>query len=200
METCLAGIDIGTLGTNAVDLLVESTMQAVPESVRALGADDDEDDDAVDWNDAGYSDTIHPAAFLDAPIRDPKGRMMVTVRPIKGDWLLERHQAVARVYWRFKERFSAQEASLPGGLTKSRACNQIQSDACGVVASLTHLQNQTTGLSGRRESEQEERDGEEDPHAGVDSQRPRHGHRVEGFRTWALSTARCPTAAKNPQE
>jgi hypothetical protein len=175
-------------------------MQAVRESVRALGAVDDEDDDAVDWNVAGYSDTIHPAAFLDAPICDPKGRMMTTAHPIKGNWLLERHQAEARVYRRFKERFSTQEAALPGGLMKSRACNQIQSDACAVAASLTHLQNQATGSSGRRESDQEDRDGEEDPKAGVDSQLPRHGHRVKGLRTWALSSARCPTGAKNPQE
>ncbi len=51
------------------------------------------------------------AAFLDAPVRDPEGRMIVTAHPIKGHWLLEGYQAAAAsVYRWFKERFGAQEA------------------------------------------------------------------------------------------
>jgi sugar (pentulose or hexulose) kinase len=51
------------------------------------------------------------AAFLDAPIRDSEGRMIVTAHPIKGHWLLEGCQAAAAsVYRWFKEHFGAQEA------------------------------------------------------------------------------------------
>ena len=36
------------------------------------------------------------AAFLDAPVRDAEGRMIVTAHPIKGHWLLEGYQAAAQ--------------------------------------------------------------------------------------------------------
>ena len=50
-------------------------------------------------------------AFLDAPFRDPAGRIMVTAHPIKGRWLLEGYQAAAAsVYRWFKEQLGALES------------------------------------------------------------------------------------------
>ncbi len=50
-------------------------------------------------------------AFLEAPFRDPAGRMMVTAHPVKGRWLLEGYQAAAAsVYRWFKEQVGALEA------------------------------------------------------------------------------------------
>jgi xylulokinase len=50
-------------------------------------------------------------AFLDAPFRDPAGRVMVTAHPMAGRWLLEGYQAAAAsVYRWFKEQVGGLEA------------------------------------------------------------------------------------------
>jgi xylulokinase len=52
-------------------------------------------------------------AFLDKPFRDPNGSGMVTSHAIKGNWLLEAHQAAAAgVYRWFRDEVAALEKSV----------------------------------------------------------------------------------------
>ena len=57
-------------------------------------------------------------AFVDAPFRDPRSKMMVTSHPIAGRWLLEGYQAAAAsVYRWYKDevgRFDSEEAKKEG--------------------------------------------------------------------------------------
>ena len=129
MATYLAGVDIGTSGAKGMVFDLAGTPVARISSAAAsriglragtqvsVGAGDQSAGAvgagivrggliSVSMGTAGAV-----AAFLDAPIRDAEGRMIVTAHPLKGHWLLEGYQAAAAsVYRWFKEQFGAREA------------------------------------------------------------------------------------------